>query len=131
MRKVTKLRKPTAAELAYLQSDRGLARLATADQQGRPQVTPVGMWRYNEQLGTVDVGGRDLPSTKKFRNITVNPQAALVVDDIASIDPWRPRAVIVEGPAEAIREDAGGRSVLRIRPDKIISWGLEEWDRSS
>jgi len=116
----------TPAQLAYLHSERRLARLATADRLGRPQVTPVGTWQYNEELGTIDVRGRNLPSTKKFRNITVNPQAALVVDDIASIDPWRPRAVIVEGPAEAILADPAGNSVLRITPDKIISWGLDE-----
>ena len=120
------MRKPTAAQLNYLQSERRLARLATADSQGRPQVTPVGMWQYNEELGTIDVAGRNLSATKKFRNIAINPQAALVVDDIASIDPWRPRAVIIEGPAEAIPADTGGDSVLRIRPDKIISWGLDE-----
>lgn len=120
------MRKLTAAQLTYLQSERRLARLATADQRGRPQVTPVGMWQYNEELGTIDVGGRNLAATRKFRNITVNPQAALVVDDIASIDPWRPRAVIIEGPAEAVPGGAGDNSVLRITPDKIISWGLEE-----
>lgn len=120
------MRKFTASQLTYLQSERRLARLATADQEGRPQVTPVGTWQYNEELGTIDVGGHDLPSTKKFRNITVNPQAALVVDDIASIDPWRPRALIVEGPAEAIPADPEGNSVLRITPDRIISWGLDE-----
>lgn len=120
------MRRLSKAQLTYLQSDRRLARLATADQQGRPQVTPVGMWQYNEELGTIDIGGRNLHTTRKFRNITVNPQAALVVDDIASIDPWRPRAVIIEGPTEAIPADAAGNSVLRITPDKIISWGLEE-----
>ena len=116
----------TEAQLTYLRSERRLARLATADRHGRPQVTPVGMWHYNEDLGTIDIGGRNLSTTKKFRNITVNPQAALVVDDIASIDPWRPRAVIVEGPAEAIPDDAAGHSVLRITPDRIVSWGLDE-----
>lgn len=83
------------------------------------------MWRYTEEIGTLDVGGRDLQSTRKFRNITVDPHAALVVDDIVSVDPWRPRAVIIEGRAEAIPADAEGNSVLRITPDKIISWRLE------
>ena len=114
------------AQLTYLREERRLARLATADRDGRPQVTPVGMWRYNEELGTLDVGGHDLGSTKKYRNIEVNPQAALVVDDIASVDPWRPRAVIVEGQAQALPADEDGNPILRITPDKIISWGIEE-----
>jgi pyridoxamine 5'-phosphate oxidase family protein len=122
------MKKLTTTQLDYLQSERRLARLATADEHGRPQVTPVGMWQYNEELGTIDVSGRDLQATRKFRNVTANPQSALVVDDIASIDPWRPRAVIIEGPTEAIPADASGNSVLRITPDKIISWGLDAVD---
>lgn len=110
------------AELAYLQGERRLARLATADAAGRPQVTPVGMWQLNHQLGTVDIGGREFQTTKKYRNVTANPQAALVIDDMASVNPWRPRGVIIEGPAEAVAE-AGG--LIRINPDRIISWGLE------
>lgn len=110
------------AELGYLQGERRLARLATADATGRPQVTPVGMWQLNRDLGTVDIGGREFQKTKKYRNVTANPQAALVIDDMASINPWKPRGVIIEGPAEAVAE-AGG--LIRITPDRIISWGLD------
>lgn len=112
-------------ELGYLRSERRLARIATADTDGRPQVTPVGMWRYNVELGTIDVTGRDFATTRKFRNVRANPQAALVVDDLASTDPWRPRAVVVEGPAEAVPEQGDAGPLIRIRPDRIISWGLD------
>ncbi|HZD23188.1 MAG TPA: PPOX class F420-dependent oxidoreductase [Acidimicrobiia bacterium] len=114
--------KLTPAQLAYLHGERRLARLATADQNGRPHVTPVGMWRYNDDLGTIDVSGHDLAATKKYRNVVANPQAALVVDDLASVDPWHPRAVVVQGSAAALDED--GQAVIRIRPNKIISWGM-------
>ena len=110
------------AELAYLQSERRLARLATADDHGRPQVTPVGMWRLNPALGSVDIGGRDFSRTRKFRNVAANPQAALLIDDMASVNPWRPRAVIIEGAAQALDEEGG---MIRIVPDRIISWGLD------
>jgi pyridoxamine 5'-phosphate oxidase family protein len=113
------------AELDYLKGERRLARLATADQSGLPHVTPVGMWHYNPELGTIDVTGHDFGATRKYRNVKANPQAALVVDDLASIDPWRARAVLVQGPAEAI-EDAEQGALIRIRPDRIISWGLGE-----
>lgn len=113
----------TAAELSYLQGERRLARLATADTGGRPHVTPVGMWRYNPELGTIDISGHDLASTRKYRDIRANPQAALVVDDLASVDPWRPRAVLVEGPAEAVAGEEG--PVIRLTPARVISWGLE------
>lgn len=113
------------AELSYLSGERRMGRLATADADGLPHVVPIGMWRYNPERGTLDVSGRDLARTHKFRNVQANQQAAFVVDDMASIDPWRPRAVMVQGPAEAIEHDVdGGRSLIRLRPDKIVSWGL-------
>lgn len=113
----------TPAQLAYLQSGRRLGRLATADRNGRPHVTPVGMWSFNEDRGTIDVRGHNLAATKKYRNVGANAQTAFVVDDLASTDPWHPRAVIVEGPAETIA--VGEDVVIRITPDKIISWGVE------
>lgn len=113
----------TPPQLQYLQGERRLGRLATADRAGRPQVTPVGMWRYNPEHGSIDISGRDFASTRKYRNVQANPQAAFVVDDIASVDPWRPRAVIVEGPAQAITTDDG--PLIRIMSQRIISWGLD------
>ena len=118
----------TQPQLDYLQGERRLGRVATADPGGRPQVTPVGMWRYNSELGTVDISGRDFDRTRKFRNVRANPQAAIVVDDLASVNPWRPRAVMVEGPAEAVPgdPDAGSGPLIRIFPDRIVSWGLDD-----
>jgi hypothetical protein len=49
-------------------------------------------------------------------------RAAIVVDDLESIDPWHPRAVEVRGRAEAIAEP---QPVIRIYPERIVSWGLE------
>jgi pyridoxamine 5'-phosphate oxidase family protein len=115
----------SSAEIDYLQDERRLGRLATADGTGKPHVAPVGMWHYNPETGTIDIGGRELTTTKKYRNAKANPQAAFVVDDIASIDPWHPRAVIVEGSAEAIPHDGDNGAVIRITPKKVMSWGLE------
>lgn len=115
----------TSEEIAYLTDQPRLGRLATADEAGRPQVTPVGMWSLVPETGYVEVRGRDLDRTRKFRNVSRNPQAALVVDDIASGPGWNPRAVMIEGPAEALLADGnGGGPVIRIRPDRIRSWGL-------
>ena len=114
-------------ELAYLTGERRLARLATADAKGQPQVTPVGMWQYNPTLGTIDVTGHSFHRTRKYRNVRANPKAALVVDDLASTDPWRPRAVVVEGTAEALppEQDGDRGALIRITPDRVISWGLD------
>lgn len=117
----------SVAELGYLQGERRLARLATADTDGQPHVTPVGMWHYNADLGTIDVSGHRFASTRKYRNVGANPKASLVVDDIASADPWRPRAVIVEGTAEARPPgEDGTEALIRITPERVISWGLDD-----
>jgi PPOX class F420-dependent enzyme/OxyR family protein len=114
------------AELDYLVGERRLGRLATADADGLPHVVPVGMWRYNPQLGTIDITGADFAASRKFRNVQDNPRAAFVVDDMASIEPWRPRFIMVRGRAEAIeRTPDGDRPLIRIFADKIVSLGLD------
>ncbi|MBO0728770.1 MAG: PPOX class F420-dependent oxidoreductase, partial [Acidimicrobiaceae bacterium] len=74
-------------------------------------------------------------STRKFRNVKGNPTVALVVDDIASVDPWRVRGVEVRGWAEALEGQdppAAGMSaeVLRIHPRRIIGWGVNPSESS-
>jgi pyridoxamine 5'-phosphate oxidase family protein len=110
-------------ELEYLEGERRLGRLATADAAGQPHVVPVG-WRYNAELRTIDVGGRDVTATKKFRNVLANPKVAFVVDDLASVNPWRPRSVMIQGHAEALEASEGLAALIRITPEKIFSWGL-------
>jgi pyridoxamine 5'-phosphate oxidase family protein len=112
----------TEAELAYLQGARRLARIATVGRDGTPHVVPVGMWSYNPEQGTIDVTGRDFDRTKKFRDVARSGRAAIVIDDLASTDPWRPRAVEVRGRAEAI---ADPRPHIRIYPERVVSWGIE------
>ena|SRR5215813_8911112 len=114
----------SAAETAYLTAERRLGRLATADATGLPHVVPVG-WRYNPELGTIDISGRNFAASRKYRNVQVNPKAAFVVDDLASVNPWRPRSVMVQGRAAAIDADGGGEAMIRIFPEKIVSWGLD------
>jgi pyridoxamine 5'-phosphate oxidase family protein len=110
------------AELAYLQGGRRLARIATVGRDGTPHVVPVGMWSYNAEHGAIDVTGRNFDRTKKFRDVARNGRAAIVIDDLASIDPWRPRAVEVRGRAEAIHDP---QPLIRIHPDRIVSWGIK------
>ena len=110
------------AELAHLQGERRLARIATVGRDGTPHVVPVGMWSYNPEHDTIDVTGRDFDRTKKFRDVARTGRAAIVIDDLASIDPWRPRAVEVRGHAEAIHEP---QALIRIHPERIVSWGIE------
>lgn len=106
-------------ELAYLRGERRLARLATVGPDGMPHVTPVG-WSYNAELGTIDVGGRDMAATKKYRDVASTRRAAIVIDDV--VPPWQPRGVEVRGEAEVV---AGPQPLIRIHLRRIISWGLE------
>lgn len=116
----------SVAELDYLLSERRLGRLATVDATGLPHVVPVG-WHYNRELGTIDISGRNFAATKKFRNVRAYPKAAFLVDDV--LPPWRPRSVMVQGQAEALKASTGGDeesgAMIRITPEKIVSWGLE------
>jgi pyridoxamine 5'-phosphate oxidase family protein len=92
----------SAAEAAYLEGgERRLGRLATGVADGTPHVVPVG-FSYNQAEGAIEVGGRQLERTKKFRDAARSGRAAIVVDDLASVDPWRPRGIEVRCRAEAI-----------------------------
>jgi pyridoxamine 5'-phosphate oxidase family protein len=110
----------TEAELRYMTGGRQLARIATVGADGTPHVVPVA-WIYNAARDTIDVGGHELERSKKFRDVTRTGRAAIVIDDLASTDPWLPRAIEVRGRAEAI---ALPTPLIRIHPERIISWGL-------
>src|SRR5260370_18572999 len=93
----------TRAEIDYLEVQQ-LGRLATIQPDGSPQVKPVG-FRYNPELATIDIGGFRMSASQKFRNVSRAGRPALVVDDIASTQPWRRRFLGRPGvprPAPAI-----------------------------
>lgn len=102
-------------ELAFLRDGPKLARLATVDADGDPHVIPMG-WTYDADHDTIDLRGRNLEATKKYRNVVRTGRASLVIDDVQP--PWRPRAVLVTGRAEA------QEGLIRLHPERIISWGL-------
>ena len=109
------------AELRYLSGGRQLGRLATVGADGTPHVVPVA-WIYNAARDAIDVGGHELERTKKFRDVARSGRAAIVVDDLASTDPWRPRGIEVRGRAEALTLPT---PLIRIHPERIVTWGLE------
>lgn len=110
----------TDDEVSYLRGGRRLGRIATVGKDGGPHVTPVG-WTYNAELETIDVSGKDLERTKKYRDVERSGRAAIVVDDLASVDPWRPRGVEVRGRAQVVDDP---RPMIRIHADRVVSWGL-------
>jgi pyridoxamine 5'-phosphate oxidase family protein len=108
----------TDPELAFLAEQR-LARLATASLEGQPDVSAVG---FEVDGDTVVSGGLDITKTVRYRHLSANPRATIVIDDLASVDPWTPRGVKVRG--DVILEERDGKPLIRIRPRVIWSWGL-------
>jgi pyridoxamine 5'-phosphate oxidase family protein len=116
-------------ELSYLRSQR-LGRLATEQPNGTLQVSPVG-FRVDESSGTIDIAGFFMSTSQKYRNVADNAKVAFVVDDVASIDPWRVRCLEIRGSAELIpptRPATPGDddALIRIHPSRVISFGLED-----
>ena len=120
-------------EVAYLR-EAELGRLATVQPNGTPQVSPVG-FTYNEDLQTIDIKGYRMSTSQKYRNIATNNKVALVVDDIASRNPWRVRCLEIRGVAEQATvpdERTGGAgkgldsAIIRIRPRRVISFGIDD-----
>ena len=109
------------SELRYLTGGQQLGRLATVGADGTPHVVPVA-FIYNAARDTIDVGGYELERTKKFRDVARTERAAIVIDDLASTDPWHPRGIEIRGRGEAI---ALPTPLIRIDPGRIFSWGLE------
>jgi pyridoxamine 5'-phosphate oxidase family protein len=115
-------------ELAYLRTQI-LGRLATIAPDGFPQNNPVG-FLINESLKTIDIGGHMLGRSRKFSNVQARPEVSLVIDDLASTNPWHVRGVEIRGRAEALagieppRPGLSGE-LIRIHPTRVRSWGLE------
>ena len=110
----------TQAERDYMVGGHQLGRIATVGRDGTPHVVPVA-WIYNAARETIDVGGSELERTKKFRDVALTGRAAIVIDDLASTDPWVPRGIEVRGRGEAI---ALPTPLIRIHPERVVTWGL-------
>jgi pyridoxamine 5'-phosphate oxidase family protein len=124
----------TEPEIQYL-TGQGLARLATVGPDGQPHVVPV-TFTFNAAEDAIDVGGVNFGASKKWRDAQRNPLVTFLLDDVLP-DPRRARAIEVRGRAEALT--GGGSKInprfpnfaeefLRIRPTRILSWGLETLD---
>jgi pyridoxamine 5'-phosphate oxidase family protein len=107
----------TDEERDYLSSGVRLGRLATVGPDGMPHVVPTA-FRYNQHHDTIDVGGHDCATRKKYRDVLRHPKVAFVIDDLASVSPWR---------VQASRFEARRRSWTPGAP----SWGRASRQRCS
>jgi len=114
----------SSAQVKYLESQR-LGRLATLRPDGTLQNNPVG-FTFLAETGTIKIGGLNFGDSQKYKNVVANGQVAFVVDDLASVDPWRPRMIEVRGTAEPVRGEDSRGSTIVIHPKRVISFGIEE-----
>ena len=111
----------TEKEIAYIRSQ-PLGRIATVDQDGQPDNVAIG-YQFDGQI--FYIGGLDNPSTRKYKNVANGyTKIALLIDDLLSVNPWRPRGIRVYGTAAIISQE--GRPVLKITPITSWSWDIEE-----
>ena len=108
----------TDLELSYLRTQ-PLLRFASASSTGQPDVATVVFTIEGDEIVTA---GFDIAKTVRYRNIQANPRATVVIDDLASVEPWSPRGVKVRGRARIETDAAGER--FRIVPEVIWSWGI-------
>jgi len=124
----------SADEVAYLNSQ-PLARLATVNGGGQPDVVPVAF--EFDGVGFWVGGGATVVGTRKIRNIVAGRRfVALVVDDLVSLQPFVARGVRVYGRAgEPVQRVGlvGSGTYVRITPTLSWSWNLagepatDEW----
>jgi pyridoxamine 5'-phosphate oxidase family protein len=116
----------TEEEIAYLQA-MPLARVATVDADGQPDVVPLA-FEFDGTGFWVGGTGEAVEHTRKFRNVRAgNEKIALVVDDLVSLDPFIARSIRVYGRAEPpVRRDGmvGPGTYLRIVPTVSWSWNM-------
>jgi pyridoxamine 5'-phosphate oxidase family protein len=138
----------TEAEIEYMAHNR-LGRLATVTRKGDPHVVPVN-YMYNPQFECIDIIGRDITTTLKYKNIVGFGRASFVVDDVVSLMPYRSRLLHIRGPAEIIVRKEGdpvplppaaakmtpemlafrmksiSPEIIRVHAEKIVAAGLED-----
>lgn len=111
----------TQKEITYIQSQ-PLARLATVSVSLQPDVAPVGFQFDGEKFF---ITGFDITRTFKYKNVQAGHDlVALVIDDLASVQPWEARGIKIHGKAEIL--EFNGRASLVIIPQRSWSWGVEE-----
>jgi pyridoxamine 5'-phosphate oxidase family protein len=120
----------TDAEIAYLTTQR-LGRLATVAADGQPHIIPV-TFTYNAEQDTIDIGGINFGSGKKWRDAQQNPKVCFLLDES-----WGSGAKALEVRGQAELHETGGESInprfpnfapqfFRIRPRRIVAWGIED-----
>ena len=111
----------TEKEKTYINSQH-LARLATVSKFLQPDVAPVGFQFDGEKFF---ITGFDITKTFKYKNVKAgNQHVSLVIDDLASVQPWQARGIKIHGRAEIVEDN--GRASLIVHPLRLWSWGVDD-----
>ena len=119
----------TDKELARLR-EAGLARIATVSPDGQPHVVPL-TFALNEAEDAVDVGGFGFGTSKKWRDAVKNPKVTFLLDESSGGEAYgielRCTAEVHETGGENINPRFPGfdPQFLRLRPHRIVTWGVE------
>ena len=114
----------TEKESSYIHSQ-PLARLATISKELQPDASPVGFEFDGKDFY---ITGRKLTATRKYKNIEAGyKKVALIIDDLESIEPWKPRGIRIFGTAEIVERSGklGSGDYLHIIPKVSWSWNIE------
>ena len=115
-------------EIQYMKSQR-LGRLATVTPKGQPDVVPVSFEFDGKNLWIGSGTQQIFMITKKYLNVKKgNNKVAFVIDDLESIDPWKPRSIKIYGTAEVDEHEGrfGPGKYLKIKPKISWSFGIDK-----
>ena len=104
-------------QIQYIKSQL-LARIATVSTHLQPDVAPVG---YEFDGQHFYIGGLQQEKTNKYKNVANgNSKVALVIDDLESVNPWKPRGIKIHGSAEIVERQGqlGTAPYLKVTPEK-------------
>jgi pyridoxamine 5'-phosphate oxidase family protein len=114
-------------EINYIKSQR-ILRIATTSRNGQPDVVPVS-FEFDGTYFWVGSASQDMHlRTHRYLNVKDgNSKISLTVDDLESIDPWKPRVVKVYGTAEIVEHNGrlGPGKYLKITPKTSWSYGIK------
>lgn len=99
--------------------------MATISEELQTDASPVG---FEFDRKDFYITGRNLAATRKYKNINgCYKKVALIIDDLESIDPWKPRGIRIFGSAESVDRSGklGSGNYLHIIPNVSWSWNIE------
>ncbi len=111
----------TERELQYLRSEgeKRRGRLIVGREGEVYRLLPVRI-SYNDSEAAIEIAPPEALHVGVSLPFDGAAQVELVVEDLASIEPWAPRGVEIVGTAMALKDPP----LIRIRPETIRSWGL-------